>query len=146
MIEGVNEEIKKELDRQRELTSKLENQLVQQEMLAQGFGEEEIDFLAPHKVIPGNRPSNTLMLDKLTPFTLGALIALYEHKVYVQSVIWNINAFDQWGVELGKQLGMEIFPALLEQTPGNVDPSTNGLIRYFHSQRTKHREKRSVLA
>lgn len=74
------------------------------ELRRTGISEEEALRLAPHKVIPGNRPTNTLFCDQLTPYTLGALIALYEHKVFVQGVIWNINSFDQWGIELGKQL------------------------------------------
>ena len=65
---------------------------------------EEVEALAPHRVFPGNRPSNTIVLQRLDPCSLGALIALYEHKVFVQGAIWNINSFDQWGVELGKQL------------------------------------------
>ena len=65
---------------------------------------EAVEALASHKVFPGNRPTNTLMVDKLTPHALGALVALYEHKIFVQGVIWNVNSYDQWGVELGKQL------------------------------------------
>ena len=82
------------------------------ELRAEGKTPAEIARLAPHKVVPGNRPNNIITFEALTPATLGALVALYEHKVYVQSVIWHINAFDQWGVELGKQLSKPIFDAL----------------------------------
>lgn len=81
--------------------------------------------------MPGNRPSNTLMIDKLTPKALGALIALYEHKVFVQGAIWNINSFDQWGVELGKQLANRITPDLTSTTKLEYDASTNGLIERY---------------
>ena len=87
----------------------------------------------PYKVIAGNKPSNLLMVEKLTPETLGALIALYEHKVYVQSILWNINAFDQWGVELGKQLGAPIFEALTQGISKSlsVDSSTQQAMDFF---------------
>lgn len=102
------------------------------ELLASGMDNEQAARLAPHKVIPGNRPSNTLVLPQLDPQRLGALIALYEHKVYIQSVIWGINAFDQWGVELGKELGKRIFP-LLQAPPADqqTDSSTLGLAELF---------------
>ena len=99
------------------------------ELTASGMGKREIKALLPHKVFPGNRPSNTLLYRKLTPRTLGRLIALYEHKVFVQGAIWNINSYDQWGVELGKQLARAILPEL---TGGNAaskhDASTDALI------------------
>src|SRR5690606_8881615 len=79
------------------------------ELRDQGLPEDEVQRLAPHKVIPGNRPSNTLVLNRIAPFSLGALVALYEHKVFVQSAIWGTNAFDQWGVELGKEMGKEVY-------------------------------------
>ncbi len=102
------------------------------ELLQQGHSQEEADKLAPHKVIPGNRPSNTLTMDKLTPSSLGALIALYEHKVFAQSVIWDINAFDQWGVELGKKIGDEIYQSLSDpKQSSDYDDSTNQLIKRF---------------
>lgn len=83
----------------------------------------------PHKQVPGNRPSNTLLMPKLNPYTLGSLIALYEHKVYAQSVIWGINAFDQWGVELGKKLSKTLFSALnASEPPADLDSSSRGLI------------------
>jgi glucose-6-phosphate isomerase len=81
-------------------------------MKAAGIPPERIDALVPHRVFAGNKPTNTLLLDALDPFTLGALVALYEHKVFVQGVVWNINSFDQWGVELGKQLASRILPEL----------------------------------
>lgn len=106
------------------------------ELRAQGMDADAAEQLAPHKVIPGNRPSNTLIFEKATPRTVGALIALYEHKVYAQSVIWNINPFDQWGVELGKQLGDELLDALLNGTPlgTDVDASTAGLVALFRKR------------
>jgi len=107
------------------------NQVID-ELRQQGLDEEKITSLAPHKVIPGNRPSNTLLIEKITPHTLGALIALYEHKVYVESVIWNINAFDQWGVELGKKLSERVMSALgSEDDTSDLDPSTQMQINFF---------------
>ena len=101
------------------------------ELLEQGKEEGPAYELAKHKVIPGNKPSNTLLLDELSPQTLGSLIAIYEHKVFVESVIWHINAFDQWGVELGKQLGETLYGALTsEQDCAQFDSSTNGLINH----------------
>ncbi|TBW13098.1 glucose-6-phosphate isomerase [Azotobacter chroococcum subsp. isscasi] len=107
------------------------------ELRAKGLSEEQVQRLAPHKVIPGNRPSNTLVMERVSPRRLGALVALYEHKVFVQSVIWGINAFDQWGVELGKELGKNVYQRLTghEEAPAE-DASTQGLIDYF---RGRHR-------
>ena len=103
------------------------------ELVAQGLQGAELETLLPHKVFPGNKPTNTLLFDRLDPHTLGMLIALYEHKVFVQSVVWNINPFDQWGVELGKQLAGKILPELRDQTAVSVhDASTGGLIAYYH--------------
>ncbi len=100
-----------------------------QELLDSGKTPEQAEQLAPHKVIPGNRPSNTLLLDSLNPESLGALIALYEHKVFCLGVLWNLNPFDQWGVELGKQLGSAIYPALTgDKTASDWDGSTQALI------------------
>ena len=101
------------------------------ELEAQGLHGEALEALLPHKVFPGNRPTNTLLFDRLDPHTLGMLIALYEHKVFVQSVIWNINPFDQWGVELGKQLAGEILPELRGAAASVHDASTAGLIGHF---------------
>ncbi|BFM09948.1 glucose-6-phosphate isomerase [Simiduia litorea] len=104
------------------------------EFSAMGYSADEAKQLAHHKVMPGNRPSNTLVVESLNPKTLGALIALYEHKVFVQSVIWGINAFDQWGVELGKQLCSEIHPALVSSAAAeSFDPSTNALMALYKS-------------
>ncbi|RFP98286.1 glucose-6-phosphate isomerase, partial [Pseudomonas putida] len=102
-----------------------------------GLNEADIEKLAPHKVIPGNRPSNTLVVERISPRRLGALVAMYEHKVFVQSVIWGINAFDQWGVELGKELGVGTYQRLIGSLEDNAeDGSTQGLINYF---RGRHR-------
>ncbi|TWI50871.1 glucose-6-phosphate isomerase [Pseudomonas duriflava] len=102
------------------------------ELRAKGLSEEQVATLAPHKVIPGNRPSNTLVFERVTPSSLGALVALYEHKVFVQSVIWGINAFDQWGVELGKELGKDVYQHLIGAAEGKAtDGSTQGLVEYF---------------
>ncbi|MFM2407498.1 MAG: glucose-6-phosphate isomerase, partial [Pseudomonadota bacterium] len=102
------------------------------ELIAQGLTEAALTALLPHKTFPGNRPTNTLLVNKLDARTLGMLIALYEHKVFTQSVIWNINPFDQWGVELGKQLAAQIQSEL----PTGViaaqhDASTRGLISHY---------------
>jgi glucose-6-phosphate isomerase len=106
------------------------------ELKSQGSGAAEIARLLPHKVFPGNRPSSTIVLDSLTPRALGALIALYEHKVFTQSVIWGINAFDQWGVELGKKLADRILPELADNASvTDHDSSTRGLIEYTRSKR-----------
>lgn len=105
---------------------------LKEEMLEQGMAEQEAEFLAKHRCVPGNRPSNTLVYPLLTPYVLGQLIALYEHKVFTQSVIWDINAFDQWGVELGKQLSKKITATLQDPDKANQqDGSTRGLIDYF---------------
>ncbi|MCC2665215.1 MAG: glucose-6-phosphate isomerase, partial [Geminicoccaceae bacterium] len=92
--------------------------------------------LLPHKVFPGNRPSNAILYRRLDPATLGRLIALYEHKIFIQGVLWNINSFDQWGVELGKQLAKAILPELAHATPiASHDSSTNGLINHLKALR-----------
>ena len=102
------------------------------ELRAKGMPEAEVQRLAPHKVIPGNRPSNILVMNRIAPFELGALVALYEHKVFVQSAIWGINAFDQWGVELGKEMGKEVYQRLTGQLDSSAsDASTQGLIAHF---------------
>ena len=101
------------------------------ELRGQGLEQAAIDALVPFKVFEGNRPSNTLLLDKITPQTLGALIALYEHKVFVQGVIWGINSFDQWGVELGKQLAKTVADELeAGLLVSSHDSSTNGLMNH----------------
>ena len=102
------------------------------ELKAEAYVPSYIDALAPHRVIPGNRPSNMLLMEVVTPSVIGALIALYEHKVYVQSVVWDINAFDQWGVELGKQLSQSTLSKLIDTDEElTSDSSTNELIRLF---------------
>ncbi|MBT2297973.1 glucose-6-phosphate isomerase [Pseudomonas fluorescens] len=107
------------------------------ELRDKGASEEDVQKLASHKVIPGNRPSNTLVVERISPRRLGALVALYEHKVFVQSVVWGINAFDQWGVELGKELGKGVYNRLVgSEESAAEDPSTQGLINYF---RGRHR-------
>ncbi len=114
----------------------LANCLAQTEALMKGKTAAEVaretpDSLVAHKVFPGNRPSNTILINKLTPRSLGSLVALYEHKIFVQGVIWGINSFDQWGVELGKQLAGVIEKELESDTPvGEHDSSTAGLIDY----------------
>jgi glucose-6-phosphate isomerase len=116
-----------------------------EEFIAMGYSAAEAEALAPHKAMPGNRPSNTLVMESLTPSTLGALIALYEHKIYVQSVIWEINAFDQWGVELGKQLCRDIYNVLdssmlnRSKASERFDASTDGLINLY--QQTRNAKK-----
>jgi glucose-6-phosphate isomerase len=102
---------------------------VRSEMRAQKLSDEKIESLLPHRVFPGNRPSNTILMDRLAPATLGALIALYEHKVFVQGAVWGINSFDQWGVELGKVLAKNIESELTGTPhPDAHDSSTSGLI------------------
>ena len=102
---------------------------VRADLHAQKIPAEQIEDLIPHRTFPGNRPSNTILMDELTPYTLGALIALYEHKTFVQGAVWDINSFDQWGVELGKVLAKNIEPELTgEPRPEAHDGSTNALI------------------
>lgn len=113
-------------------------QEVRQELEAAGVEHSELEMLLPHKVFPGNRPTNTILLNELTPFTLGSLIAMYEHKVFVQGVIWGVNSFDQWGVELGKQLAKAIFPEIQgDITVSGHDSSTNALINAYREARIK---------
>jgi glucose-6-phosphate isomerase len=102
---------------------------------AQVRAEGTPDWLVPHRVFEGNRPSNTLLVDKLTPTSLGALIALYEHSVFVQGTIWSINSFDQWGVELGKVLAKTVAAQLSADTEPELahDSSTNNLIRRYRA-------------
>lgn len=107
---------------------------VKHELEALGMKDEEIRTLLPHRVFGGNRPTNSILFEKLTPRTLGKLIALYEHKIFVQGIIWHINSFDQWGVEFGKQLAQGILPQLLAgDGASNHDCSTNGLINYVNT-------------
>ncbi len=107
------------------------------ELEASGIEQERVEALLPHKQFPGNSPSNTMLIDKLTPRRLGSLIALYEHKIFVQGVIWNLNSFDQWGVELGKQLANVILPELQgDVAVGEHDSSTAALIDYCKKMRS----------
>ena len=107
------------------------------ELEAEGMSAEKIEALIPYKVFPGNRPTSTLLFDTLDPKTLGAIVALYEHKIFVQGVIWNINSFDQWGVELGKQLAKSILHELNNNDYiGTHDSSTNGLINHYKRRRS----------
>merc|ERR1711936_1092210 len=107
---------------------------VEKELAGSGKSATEIARIKPHKVFEGNRPSNSIMVEKVTPFTLGALIVMYEHKIFVQGCIWDINSYDQWGVELGKQLAKAIEPEMEDKTPvSSHDASTNGLINFIKS-------------
>lgn len=111
---------------------------VMNELLSAGMSQEEAEHLAPQKVIPGNRPSNTLYFGKVRPATVGALIALYEHKVTAQGMLWDINSFDQWGVELGKQLGGQVLSALENKDiSAHFDGSTQGLINAWHKMQNR---------
>ncbi|RLV97369.1 hypothetical protein DV515_00011844, partial [Chloebia gouldiae] len=106
------------------------------ELQAAGLSGEALEKLLPHKVFEGNRPTNSIMFTKLNPFTLGAIIAMYEHKIFVQGVVWDINSYDQWGVELGKQLAKKIEPELESDAPvTSHDSSTNGLINFIKKHR-----------
>jgi glucose-6-phosphate isomerase len=119
----------------------ISNVFAQAEALAFGKTAEQVkeegtpDWLVPHRVFSGNRPSNVLLADRLDPRTLGKLIALYEHSVFVQGAVWNINSFDQWGVELGKVLAQRIIPELesAEEPELHHDSSTNHLIRRYRA-------------
>jgi glucose-6-phosphate isomerase len=111
---------------------------VTEELRASGMSSDEIKKLSPYKVFQGNRPTNSIMVKQITPRTLGSLIAMYEHKIFVQGVIWNIFSFDQWGVELGKQLANKILPELGDDNDvTSHDSSTNGLINEYKKLR-KH--------
>jgi len=120
-------------------------QEVRKELEAIGCDDAELKMLLPHKVFPGNRPTNTILVDEINPFTLGSLIAIYEHKVFVQGIIWQINSFDQWGVELGKQLAKAIFPEIQgSEIVTAHDSSTNALINAYRAFRAKGTESEKV--
>jgi glucose-6-phosphate isomerase len=104
---------------------------VKTELLAEGKSSEEIEALLPHKVFKGDNPTTTLLMNRLTPYNLGALIAAYEHKIFVQGVIWNIFSYDQWGVELGKQLAKTILEEWNTKKEAPHDPSTKELLSYY---------------
>jgi glucose-6-phosphate isomerase len=121
-------------------TEALLNGKTEQEVIAElkreGKSDEAIQKLAPHKVFDGNKPSNSILFKQLTPKVLGSLTAMYEHKIFVQGIIWNIFSFDQWGVELGKLLAQGILPELKNDKPvDSHDSSTNGLINAFKKMR-----------
>ena len=102
------------------------------EIEKQGYEGEDIESFIPQKTFEGNRPTSSILFKKLTPKTLGQIIAMYEHKIFTQGIVWNINSFDQWGVEYGKQIAKQVLPKLSEKTPtDNFDSSTNGLINYI---------------
>jgi glucose-6-phosphate isomerase len=119
------------------------NVLAQAEALAFGKTAEQVkaegtpEWLVPHRVFEGNRPSNTIFADKLTPEMLGKLVALYEHSVFTQGAVWDIDSFDQWGVELGKVLAQRIIPELESKTEPKLshDSSTNNLIAYYRPRK-----------
>jgi glucose-6-phosphate isomerase len=121
----------------------LANVFAQSEALAFGKTAAEVkaegtpDWLVPHREFEGNRPSNTILAEQLNPETLGKLVALYEHSVFTQGAIWNINSFDQWGVELGKQLAQRIIPELESEAQSDLqhDSSTNNLIRQYRNKK-----------
>ena len=102
-------------------------------LFSQGFSKEEIDALLPFKVFNGNKPTNTILIEKLSPKTLGSLIAMYEHKIFVQGIIWNIFSYDQWGVELGKELANSILSDIESGNIKNHDSSTSILIKKYLS-------------
>ena len=112
-------------------------QQVRDELIKEGLSGAALEALVPHKVFPGNRPTTSIFLTRITPRTLGALVAMYEHKIFVQGAVWNINSYDQWGVELGKQLAKKILPELGGPATTPVtshDSSTNGLINWWKGQ------------
>jgi glucose-6-phosphate isomerase len=121
----------------------LANVFAQGEALAFGktaaevYAEGSPDWLVPHRTFPGNHPSNTILMELLTPAALGKLVALYEHSVFVQGAVWGIDSFDQWGVELGKVLASRILPELdgTADSPLAHDSSTNALIRHYRQLR-----------
>jgi glucose-6-phosphate isomerase len=121
------------------------NVLAQTEALAFGKTAEQVraegtpGWLVPHRVFEGNRPSNTIFAERLTPESLGKLVALYEHSTFTQGAIWNIDSFDQWGVELGKVLAQRIIPELESKTEPKLahDSSTNNLIEYYRKSRER---------
>jgi glucose-6-phosphate isomerase len=107
------------------------------QLTAKGVSDEEADFLAPHRVFSGNRPSITFVYEQLTPFTLGRLIALYEHRVFVEGVVFRINSFDQWGVELGKELATGLLPVVQGKVAATGhDSSTAGLVSALAERKT----------
>jgi glucose-6-phosphate isomerase len=121
----------------------MSNVFAQAEALAFGKTEEQVraegtpDHIVPHRVMEGNRPTNVILTEQLTPHILGSLVALYEHSVFTQGAVWEIDSFDQWGVELGKALAVRIIPELESATEPDLqhDSSTNALIRRYRAMR-----------
>jgi glucose-6-phosphate isomerase len=113
----------------------LTKEQVVENLARMGFSQADIEFLTPYKVFEGNRPTNSILIDNLTPKTLGALIALYEHKIFAQGIMWRINSFDQWGVELGKVLANLILPELKGEADNKHDASTESLIKVYRDKR-----------
>jgi glucose-6-phosphate isomerase len=121
----------------------MSNVFAQAEALAFGRTEEEVraeggpEHVVPHRVMEGNRPTNVILVERLTPHTLGSLVALYEHMVFTQGVVWELDSFDQWGVELGKALAVRIIPELKSEAEPELhhDSSTNALIRRYRAMR-----------
>jgi len=108
----------------------------EKELRGSGMADDQVKKILPHKVFEGNRPTTSIVLPVVTPYTLGCLIAMYEHKIFVQGVIWDINSYDQWGVELGKQLAKVIQPELSGTSKvTSHDASTNGLINFIKAHR-----------
>ena len=106
------------------------------ELIKSGIAEPEVAELTSHKAFPGNRPTNSIFFKKLTPKVLGSLLAMYEQKIFVQGMIWDVNPYDQWGVELGKQLAKIILPELEgEDVVSTQDSSTNGLVNFYKKNR-----------
>ncbi|VBB32697.1 unnamed protein product, partial [Acanthocheilonema viteae] len=112
----------------------------EKELRDSGMSDEKIHDILPHKVFEGNKPTNSIILPIISPFTLGTLIALYEHKIFVQGIIWNINSYDQWGVELGKQLAKVIQKEFEVNAPcTSHDCSTNGIINFIKKEKQTNR-------
>ena len=106
------------------------------ELEREGLSDAALEVLLPHKTFEGNRPTSSILFRRLDPATLGKLVALYEHKIFTQGVLWDVNSFDQWGVELGKQLAKVVLTQLTRAEPvASHDSSTNGLINYYKANR-----------
>jgi glucose-6-phosphate isomerase len=114
------------------MTGKTEKTVVD-ELKKSGLNKSEINLLKTFKVFKGNRPTNTFLINQLTPESLGSLVAMYEHKIFVQGIIWNIYSYDQWGVELGKQLASKVLKEIEDQKISNHDSSTNSLLKTYLS-------------
>ena len=137
-LEGHHDHLMANLFAQTEaLMNGVNEQQVREDLALKGLSAHQIDGLVAHKVHQGNRPSNTLLLNKITARSLGSLIALYEHKIFAQGIIWQLHSFDQWGVELGKALAKSIEPELADGAQiGSHDCSTSHLINYYKQQKS----------